>query len=146
QLTDGPDLRPVRHITDLSAQRQKSAAALFIHLPRVRLLPVDVRLVALQHPPAYIRKFHAPVLHTAVAGLARQLVLHLQLEIPRRSAAPDAKDVVLRLMVRTRLASHHTVLHSPELRIAIPALQGFAVEDRLEPGFLQWRHRSKPAP
>src|SRR5262249_52684602 len=113
-----PDIRrllAVRNNVDLTAQRQKPAAALFVNLAGVLLARVDIGLVALHDPLRNVRKLYAAVLYAAVSGVgARDAVLQLQLEIRGLAAAPDAKNVLRGLMLGSGFSRDRSVFDSPE--------------------------------
>ena len=54
-----------------------------------------------------------------------------------RTALPDAEDVLFRLMVGPCFTDHYAIFRTPEIRVAIPAVQRLAVEDLLKPGLLE---------
>src|SRR5215475_8028777 len=122
-------LLQVRH---LAAQGEEAAPALLVKLPRVRVLEIDVGLIAFHHPLADLGKFDAAVLHSAVGRV--DAVFQFKLEILGLAAAPDQKCVVpLQRLFRRALADDGFVLHTPENGIAVPSLQALAVEDGFEP-------------
>ena len=57
-------------------------------------------------------------------------IFGVEFEIGGRAAAPDQKRILLRHHARLGLADDRAILHSPKRRIAVPALQSFAVENR----------------
>ena len=141
-LQRSDDLRTttVRDVDELTAHSEKAAPALFVDLTGEAVLGVDVALVPLQDPVAHDgaasllrtrRQMHAPDLNAAVGGI--DAVLDLQLEIGRLAAAPDQEAVFFQRVLGSRLTHDRAAFDAPELRIAIPALQGGSVEDRHEP-------------
>ena len=58
--------------------------------------------------------------------------LGLQLEVARLAAAPDEERISFGGVFGGGLAGDRAVFDAPKLGIAVPALQGLAVEDRLE--------------
>src|SRR4030095_3837642 len=112
------------------------------------VLGVDVALVPLQNPvprdgAALLlragRQMHASDLDAAVGGI--DPVLDLQLEVRRLAAAPDDEVFFLERVVGRGLADDRAAFHAPELRVAVPTLQGGSVEDRHEPRvLLEWEH------
>src|SRR5207247_4485730 len=68
-------------------------------------------------------------------------VLDLQLEVPGGRAAPDEKCVLLDGVLRRALPSQRAIGGPPERRIAVPTLQGRAVEKGFESGVVGHRKR-----
>src|SRR5215831_21293009 len=115
----------------LAAQGEEAAPALLVKLPRVRVLEIDVGLIAFHHPLADFGKFYAAVLDTAVGRV--DAVFQFKLEILRLAAAPNQKCVVpLQRLFLCALADDGFVLHAPESGIAVPSLQALAVKDGLK--------------
>src|SRR5262249_14800524 len=85
------------------------------------------------------RQLHAADLHAAVGRVHPEF--DLQLEVLRLAAAPDEKRVLLDRILLGALADDGVVLGAPERRIAVPALQRPAVEDRVEPAVIVHRQR-----
>jgi hypothetical protein len=54
-----------------------------------------------------------------------------QLKIPQRPAAPNQKRIPLRDVFLRRLPAHDAVVDRPQARIALPAAQVGAIEQRL---------------
>ena len=71
-----------------------------------------------------------------LAALAADLDLHPQHEIVDGPLPPDAEGVVFRHVVGGRFADDRAVLDRPDLRIAVPAVEIRAVEDRLKARFV----------
>ena len=69
----------------------------------------------------------AAILNAAV--MVRKLVFQRQTEVPDLSAPPDQERVTLRRFFGRRLTRDRSVFDRPELRIAIPAVQGFSIEE-----------------
>ena len=72
----------------------------------------------------------AAILNAAVS--ARQAIFGLKFKVRGRTAAPYQKSVLLGDRAGLGLAHDRAVLHSPVSRIAVPAVQCFAVENRNE--------------
>src|SRR6266850_2841723 len=153
QIADHLRATTVRNVGGLAAQREKPAPALLVDLARVLIVGIDVRLIALHHPFADVRacrQLHAADLHAAVRGA--EPVLELQLEVPGTPAAPDEKRILFDGVLARALAGQRAVQHSPERRIAVPALHRRAVENRFESGLvghregLRTRRRRATAP
>src|SRR5262249_46243363 len=105
--------------------------AFLVKLPRVRVLEIDVGLIAFHHPLADFGKFYAAVLDTAVGRV--DAVFQFKLEILGLAAAPNQKCVVpLQRLFRRALADDGFILHAPESGIAVPPLQALAVKDGLK--------------
>src|SRR5262249_41895943 len=68
---------------------------------------------------------------------AGQAVLQLELEIAGRAAAPDAEDVLRRLVVSFGFADEGAAFDTPEIGIAVPTFEGCAVEHGLEAGLVE---------
>ena len=105
-----------------------AASALIVDVARIETAEVDVGLIALERPLAYRGQFLAAVLNAAVRAV--QPELELELEIAHRLAAPDEKTVRLQGLLRRGFADDFAVLDSPDVRVAVPAIQALAVEDR----------------
>src|ERR1039457_5591521 len=123
-------------IGELAAHGEKPAPALFVDLAGVLLLAIHVGLVAL-HGELDIGEFDAANLDAAIE--AGEFELELQFEIRRTAAAPDEEGVLDGLPVGGGLSDDGAVFHAPEMRIAFPAGEGFAVDDGLVGGFLDAR-------
>ena len=91
---------------------------------------MDVALIAADRPLADFRKFPAAILDAGV--VARLLDLRPQLEVLHHTAAPDEELVVGQLLRARGLSGDAAVLDRPQLRIAIPTSQVFAIEQRPE--------------
>ena len=74
--------------------------------------------------------FLAAILDARVA--ADDLVLEPQHEVIDRSLPPDQERVALGRILLGGVAGDRAVLDAPELRVAVPAVEVLAVEDRLE--------------
>src|ERR1019366_1394985 len=139
-IADGADdcgFLALADIAELAAHGEKAAPALFVDLAGVLLLAIHVGLVAL-HGEFDIGEFDAAKLDAAVE--AGEFELELQFEIRRTAAAPDEEGILDGLPVGGRLPADGAVFHAPEMRIAFPAGEGFAVEDGLVAGFLDGRY------
>ncbi len=136
--SDGAGLLTIGNHCDLPAQSKKTPSAFLINLARVLLLQIDVRLVAFHDPLRDLREFNASILDSAVAVLhAGKAVFRLEFEIRWLAPLPDTESVLFRLMSQSRLTDNRAVFHSPEVGIAVPTLQGLAIEDRLESLFFK---------
>ena len=114
----------------LPVLHQDAAPLLPINHRIVRCRGVNVTLVATHRPLARLWKLPAAILNARVVALL--LHLHSQLEILQHPAPPDEKLIVLQLLRPRRGAHDLAVFHLPQLRIAIPAGEVFAIEERFE--------------
>ncbi len=115
----------------LAAAGQAAAIVLAVASARVVVGGIHVGLIA--EDPPFLGAFPTADLHAGV-GEARigHAELDLQLEVARLAAPPDEKRVVGRGILLGRLAGDAAVLDPPEPRIAVPAVQRLAVEQRAE--------------
>ena len=155
-LDDGGQLLRVARLADdlglvvgadhgfLAAVGQHAAVALPVVGPREGIAGVHVGLVSADDPLApLLRLLPTAVLDPGVA--ADHAELHFQLEVVRLALAPDEERVALGRVLPRGLAGDGAVFDPPELRVAVPAVQRLAVEDRLEAGVLGPR-RGNPGP
>src|SRR5262245_59391461 len=124
-------LLPLLQARHLAAHCQESAPAFLVKLTRVRVLEIDVGLIAFQYPLADFGEFDAAVLHAAVGRVDAEF--QFKIEILRLAATPDKKRVRLQRHFRRALADDYFILHAPECGIAVPSLQALAVEYGFKP-------------
>src|SRR4029450_2466623 len=105
----------------------RAAAAFIVDVAGIEAAEVDVRLVSLHHPLADRRELRAAVLNSAVGAV--QAELDLQPEVADLFSSPDEEAVQLHHLLGRGLADDLPVLHAPESRVAIPAVQRLAIED-----------------
>ena len=113
---------------------QNAAPLLLIENARVGGAGVDIGLIAADDKIAVI---FAAVLHAAVA--AGDPVFQPQFKVVERALPPDEEGVSLGRILGRRLPDDGAILHRPELRLPLPALQACAVEDRHEAGISRRR-------
>ena len=113
----------------LAVLHEDAAAALVIDHAVVRRVGMDVALVATDDPLADFRQRLAAILDAGVAGGA--LHLGAQFEV-LHDAVPDEELIVGEMVRSLGLAGDRAVFDGPQLRVAVPAGQGLAVEQRLE--------------
>ena len=120
----------------LAARGQDAAVSLLVEDAGVRGVGASrhVGLVAADDPVG--RFLDAAILDARVA--AADAILEPQLEVVDLALPPDEERVVLGRLLLGGLAGDRAVLDAPELRIAVPAVERLAVEDRLE-AFLRLR-------
>ena len=97
----------------------------------VRRRGVNVALVAADRPLADPGEFLAAILDAGV--VPRLLHLRAQLKVLHHAAAPDEKLIVSQLLRPRRGADDAAILDLPQRRIAIPAGEVLAIEQRFEP-------------
>jgi len=114
----------------LTVLHEDAASAFFVDHAVVRSVRMDVALVAADDPLAGFGHFLAAILDAGIAGGA--LDLGAQFEVLHDAAAPDEELVVGEMVRSLGLAGDRAVLDGPELRIAVPAGEGLAVEQGLE--------------
>ena len=127
---------------ELPARRKKAASPLLVDHPRELVRAIHVGLVALEGPLSDLGDDGAAVLDAAVGAFA-DVEFHLQLEVAGRASAPNQERVLLDPLLRRAFPDDFPVLRAPELRIAVPARQGLAVENRGESGIVV--HRVLPS-
>ena len=120
QLHDGLGFFPAVH-------QQAALAALLVNAAPVVVLR-HIGLVAGHNP---LRARDAAKLNAAV--VIAQLGIRPQNEIPERLLA-DQEFIVLE-RIALRRSHNHAIAHRPQLRIAVPAGQVFAIEKGLKPVF-----------
>jgi hypothetical protein len=109
-----------------------AAAPLFlVQRPRPLAGGIEIGLVAADDPLAH---FTAAVLDAAIA--ADDAELGTQLEIAHFALAIDEERVATRGLLGRRLAGDNALLDAPEFRVAVPAVERLAVEERLKPGLV----------
>ena len=111
---------------DLATERVERATALFVVLPSVFVLPVDIRLRAGQRE-GQSGDVGAMVVDAAVAPF-RDAVLRLELEVAREGAVPDDKGIILHDGRRRNLADDCASFAAPIFRVAGPTFEALAVE------------------
>ena len=98
------------------------------------------------------RDIQAPVLN-AVLPVCHAFLLqfHFQLKIRRLAATPDEEVCTCRF-IESRSSDDSAIFHFPDRRIAVPAIQGCAIEDLdttrmvIEADWIRLRTRSAAAP
>src|ERR1700683_4907603 len=123
----------------LPALRQKQTALLFVVVPGIPVLAVDIELIAAHGEPCrrsnLIRNHHAAIIDAAVAP-AGNPVVHLEFEILGSAAAPDDERVAFDDGLGSDLPGHHSVRSAPVFRIALPPVESLAVENALKAVFI----------
>lgn len=110
----------------LAVLRDDAASAFLIHHGAVGRVRVNVALVAADGP-FFVGVLAAAVLDAGVVALLADF--GLQFEVFDLPAAPDEKLIVVQLLRSGRVADDLAIFDLPQLRIAIPAGEVFAVED-----------------
>lgn len=113
----------------LAVLRDDAASAFLIHHRAVGRVRVDVALVAADGP-FFVGVLAAAVLDAGVVALLADF--GLQFEVFDLPAAPDEKLIVGQLLRSGRVADDLAIFDLPKIRIAIPAGEVFAVEDRFK--------------
>src|SRR5471032_1616554 len=140
ERTDDLGLGGVVNMHHLPAAREKRPDALLIVLAGVAewrlvsLRAIYVRLITGERPLG-VRELDAAVIDAAVA-LRADAILDLQLKIFWRAAAPDDERVSLDDRRGRDFAHEAAVFDAPVFRVAVPAVERFAVEDLHEAGFV----------
>ena len=106
-----------------------SASALLVQHRAIWSIRVNVALVAADRPLAILALL-AAVLNTCV--VAALFDCCLQFEVPEHAATPNQKLIVGQLPRGRGGTDYFAVLHLPQIRIAIPSLEIFAVEKSFE--------------
>ena len=114
----------------LTILHDDAASTLFIDHRVVGMGGMNITLIAADGPLAVLRQFLAAVLDAGVVALLADF--RLQLEVFHLPAAPDEKLIVSELLRSGRGADDLAVFNLPQLGIAIPAGEVFAIEDRFE--------------
>lgn len=115
----------------LPPQGENSTVAFAVEDAGVLLVRGEVALVSANRPLApFLGLFPTPVLHSRVA--ADQAELETQHEVVEFPLPPDAEFVVGERVFLARDARDRTVLDRPPFRVAVPAVERLAVENRLE--------------
>src|SRR5206468_873260 len=115
---------------DGATRRQEGPAPLLVVLAGVFVSCVDVGLVTAQKVSGPGDLFRAVV--DAAVALGADAELDLQLEVGGFASAPDQKVVLLQQRGGRDLSDDFPRFSAPVPRVAIPALERFAVEDGYE--------------
>jgi len=103
---------------------------------------IDVRLVAADAPLVRpVRQLETADLDTGISAL--DLVVGQQLEIVHLAVLPDQERVPIGRFLRRRLPDDRPVLDAPEIRIARPAFQRLAIEERVVVAVFGGRQRGE---
>lgn len=113
-----------RNVGHLPTLRQDTSTSLFVQDSRIRIARFKISLVTTDDP---VRTFLAAILNARVT--TDDLEFQSKLKIVDRPTSPDDERVAFRRLVLGGDTGDRSILHRPELRIPIPPVQRFAIED-----------------